>query len=437
MSNKPITIFEYQRLCYKSNEEGYRKIGKKQFKALRSFVLSNKLKDEGTYLRLGQRSGVEYLQAQNYIGVIQLKDGLTIEILPKIANLKSDDKGKSNTRHIVVKMLRTLRNSSFKKANPANLKTEKMSLLEIFISMFLQELGDLIRRGIKSDYITREENLPVLKGKLLFNQHIKQNLVNSAKFFVSYDNYLPDRIENRLLKTTLLLLYKVTNSIANQKIIREYLSVFDDVTQVYDIKTAFTKTRLGRGMEDYENLMIWSKLFLMQESFTPNADKNIAFSLMFDMNALFESYVGWYVKQNSKAENIYLQHREHHLAVDLNSNTPVFGLVPDIAISNKDCIVIADTKWKVLSKDDKVSKSDLHQMFAYANKYNENDGHCKSVYLIYPYTDNNNIESCYELYKHEGKSVNLYLLFFDLSAEQFTFNCKNKEHNTYNADFLI
>ena len=50
----------------------------------------------------------------------------------------------------------------------ANLKSTNMPLLEIFITMFLSELEKLIRKGIRSDYIDKEENLKYLKGKLKF-----------------------------------------------------------------------------------------------------------------------------------------------------------------------------------------------------------------------------------------------------------------------------
>lgn len=56
--------------------------------------------------------------------MIQLHDGLTIEILPKIANL---DNGKhvDEVRKIVVKMLKTLRDSPFKEVNTADLQVQK------------------------------------------------------------------------------------------------------------------------------------------------------------------------------------------------------------------------------------------------------------------------------------------------------------------------
>ncbi len=55
-------------------------------------------------------------------------------------------------------MLKTLKNSPFKNLSVANLKSSKIPFIEIFISMFLEELTVLVRNGIKSDYISKEES---------------------------------------------------------------------------------------------------------------------------------------------------------------------------------------------------------------------------------------------------------------------------------------
>jgi 5-methylcytosine-specific restriction enzyme subunit McrC len=68
--------------------------------------------------------------------------------LPKISDTTNEEKSKE----ILFKMLKTLKKSPFKNFNMANVSTSNMPLLEIFISMFLEELSQLIKRGIKSDY---------------------------------------------------------------------------------------------------------------------------------------------------------------------------------------------------------------------------------------------------------------------------------------------
>lgn len=70
----------------KDNKE-YPYIKPETFQYLEKFVLENE--EAAQYLKITTKKGFgKVLQAQNYVGVIQTKDGTTIEILPKISSLK-------------------------------------------------------------------------------------------------------------------------------------------------------------------------------------------------------------------------------------------------------------------------------------------------------------------------------------------------------------
>ena len=315
-------------------------------------------------------------------------------------------------------MLKTLKKSPFKNFNMANLQSTNLPLLEIFISMFLEELSKLIKRGIKSDYILREENLKFLKGKLLISQQIKKNIVHKERFYTQYEEFSSDRVENRLIKTTLEFLYKKTKINSNKKRIREFLFVFDEIKISHNIKVDFTKVKLNRQMKDYEQTLLLCKTFLLENSFSPYKGKEVAFALLFDMNLLFENYVGNYLKKNHKNYEIKLQDGKHHLAY-LNGYGK-FLLKPDFIISNKENknIIIADTKWKILSENkgnNGVSQEDMRQLYAYGTKYND----VENMYLIYP-KSNEIKERRYDFFQSEENKLNLNVIFFDLVADKFS-----------------
>jgi 5-methylcytosine-specific restriction enzyme subunit McrC len=397
-----MILKEFEFLQYK-NESEKNYIKKDSFEALEKFVLENETEQ---YLKITTKKAYgKVLQAQNYVGVIQTKDGTTIEILPKIRNL---DEQKS--KEILIKMLKTLKKSPFKNFNTANLKASKMPLLEIFISMFLEELSKLVQKGIKSDYVQKEENLKFLKGKLKISEQIKHNTIHKERFFVQYEEFSSDRVENRLIKTTLEYLYKKSKSNKNQQRIREFLFVFDEIKVSHNIKTDFEKIKLNCQMKDYEQVLLWSKTFLFENSFSPYKGNAIAFALLFDMNLLFESYVYDYLRKNGKFENIKNQDKKHHLAYE-NQNGK-FALKPDIVIDEGKIIV--DTKWKILSLEKSnqgISQSDMYQLYAYGTKY-EN---CEKLYLIYPKDE---VEKGNLYHYYEDKKLPLKILFFDLENLQ-------------------
>ena len=116
--SKQITLKEYEFLQFKdenSTNEKAHYINKPIFTELENFVLQNE--DTAIYLKLTTKKGFgKVLQAQNYVGVIQTKDGTIIEILPKIKNVDSDE-----LKKILIKMLKILKKSPFKNFNKATL----------------------------------------------------------------------------------------------------------------------------------------------------------------------------------------------------------------------------------------------------------------------------------------------------------------------------
>ena len=401
---KEFILKEFEYLQYKDNTKD-NFIKKETFDSLEKFVLENE--KTAQYLKITTKSGFgKVLQAQNYVGVIQTKDGTTIEILPKIKNATTE-----KSKDILIKMLKTLKNSPFKNLSVANLKSSKIPLFEIFISMFLEELTVLVRNGIKSDYISKEENLKFLKGKLKISEQIKYNTIHKERFFVQYEEFISNRVENRLIKTTLQFLYNKSKINKNQQRIREFLFVFDEIEISHNIKTDFSKIKLNRQMKDYEQVLLWCKTFLLENSFSPYRGNDVAFALLFDMNLLFESFVYSYLKKSSNFQDIKSQDRTHHLAYE--NGIGRFRLKPDIVINGGK--IIADTKWKILSEDKSyngVLQDDMYQLYAYGTKYDN----CEKIYLIYPF-DELIIKNSYNYFKN--KELKLDILFFDVYKKEF------------------
>ena len=380
MKQSQLTITEFERI-YQHD------ICKKDFGDIENFILKNS-DENAPFLRIASGIGGKFIQARNYVGVLQTKGGLTIEILPKIADKTDTDKSKA----VFIKMLRTLKNFPFKSSNLASLKTQNLPLLEIFISMFLCELEALVKKGIKSDYVTLEDNLNFLKGKLS---------VHKERFYVGYSEFLSDIKINQIIKTTLKFLYKKSNSSKNQQKIRELLFIFDEVSECEDYKNFFAKLIINRQVKHYEQTLLWCKIFLLGNSFTPHKGDDLAFALLFDMNALFESYVGNFIKK--KHIGTILQHSEKHLIEDPKS----FKLRPDIFLESK---FIADTKWKIVKSRDDISQADLYQIYAYGKKYE-----CGKLYLIYPKIDGVEQEPMKFRYDDE---MWLEILYFDLEKDE-------------------
>ncbi|RKV93035.1 MAG: hypothetical protein D8H92_11950, partial [Campylobacter sp.] len=215
-----------------------------------------------------------------------------------------------------------------------------------------------------------------------------------------YQEFSIDRAENRLIKSTLEFLYRRSKSSKNQRLIREYLFIFDEISSSSDINADFSRLKLNRQTKHYEQALLWSKIFLQNKSFSPYRGSDVAFALLFDMNKLFESYVGNFIKK--KLPDAILQHSQKHLI----EKPKGFMLKPDIFLRHQKRNYIADTKWKIIKSKDDISQTDLYQLYAYGKKYE-----CSKLYLIYPRISGINQKAMKFRYEND---MRLNVLYFDL-----------------------
>jgi 5-methylcytosine-specific restriction enzyme subunit McrC len=366
------------------------------------------------FIKIGYKRNVgETVTFKNYVGLVQMRNDYQIQILPKIYfSVGEEDK----TKEVFLKMLRSMKDFPSKVFTNANLKIDRMNLYEIFINMYLQEVRNLIKHGIKSAYVDIEDNLTVYKGKLLVNQHIKQNLAHKERFYVGYDEYQVNRAENRLVKSTLLKLQKLTSSAENAKEIRQLLTSFELVEPSMNYDMDFSNVTIDRNTKDYEMLMKWSRVFLKNKSFTTFSGTESARSLLFSMEKMFEAYVAENMKKVFGRVNwdVSAQDKRHYLFNTLNGEThEKFALRPDLVVTrDDDSIVILDTKWKNLI-DDKganygISQADMYQMYAYSKKYDTTE-----IWLLYPVNDAMRNHEQIVFGSNDGAIVSLF--FVDVS----------------------
>lgn len=330
---------------------------------------------------MSARRGVgKIITARNYVGLITMADGTVIEILPKIAGGETTV---SDTKRIFLEMLKTLKDVTFKDFNISHLHTENLSLLEIFVKMFLDEVSVLTKQGLKAAYMPVEENERFYKGKLLASQNIKHNLVSRERFFVRYDDFSINRPENRLIKSTLGLLLKVTGDGNNRRNAMRLLSFFDGVEYSKSVDADFTKCFVNRSMNHYEKAISWCRVFLIGNSFTAFSGSAVALALLFPMEKVFESFVAAkFRKHIGNGVNLRTQDTRYSL---FDSPTHAFALRPDIVLECGGNTVVMDTKWKLLSdnaRNSGISQSDMYRMYAYSKKYDA-DG----IVLLYPHSD--------------------------------------------------
>ena len=401
------------------NDEKYKYLDTVAFENLIDFIHqfngNEEVADALDFMKISYKRNIgNIVSMKNYVGLIQMKNGYQIQILPKISFTNSEDLENRNTKKIFLNMLRSMKDFPSKVFNNSNIQVERMNLYEIFINMYLQEIRRLIKIGLKSNYIFKEDNLNYYKGKLLTSQHFKINLVHKERFYVAYDEFNPNRVENKLIKATLLKLQKLTTSAENSKKIRQLLVFFEMIDASMNYTADFSKVRINRSNRDYEMIMQWSKVFLLNKSFTTFSGNNNSRALLFPMEKVYESYVAKHLKKilGEDGWNVSSQDRGYYLFTEPRLQ---FALIPDIVCKRRERTIIMDTKWKKLVNNERInygiSQSDMYQMYAYSKKYKSSE-----VWLLYPLNDEMKEHSEISFNSGDGTTVNIY--FVDLENIQ-------------------
>lgn len=355
-------------------------------KFIKEFTSSNGDKDILDFFKLGySRNFGEVVNVGKYVGMIQFPNGDQIQILPKVDLATEDKTDSKGSKRIFLNMLKCLKDFPPTLFREANLNIERMNLYEYLIAMFVGEVRELLRRGVKSNYVTKEDNITCLKGKLLFSKHLRKNIVHKERFFVQFDEYDVNTPENKLLKSTLLKLSQISGDADNKKWLHKLIMEFDGFEESVNYDMDFSKVVIDRNNHHYESLMQWCEVFLKNKSFSVFSGDGKARSMLFPMNDVYESYVAKNMRCVYSEYGLGVYAQEKHLF--LFNDNDLFRLKPDIVVRRKGhAPIIMDTKWKWLTNNEaknyNISQADMYQMFAYSKQYGAHD-----IWLLYPWNE--------------------------------------------------
>ena len=425
MEEKIFTFREFQKISYTKN--------KKIFFKLKKYIKDNNLEDDYEFFKITK----DAIVPQNFVGTIPLDD-IQIEILSKIPLVENNIEAEK------IRFLEILQSIDyFKEKIFSNSKIEitDTSILEIFIHLFIEEVEKIIKKGLIYRYVDKNENFNVFKGKLDINNHIKYNFSHKEKFFMKFDEFSVNSLENIIIKLTIQKLKKVSINPKNKENLNKIGHYFENVSILDGSIENLKYLTFDRMNDYYKNAIQWAKIFLNNQSSSIFSTNNGEIpSILFPMETIFENYIA------NKLVNIIQEKSYNQLAIKVQDNScSIFSSIslnnvkidnnilrirPDIVIKNKDAkeIFILDTKWKILNKLDdkfKISTEDVYQMLAYVKTYsdrNKNKYICKKAYLIYPATNMN--QSTF--FTKDDKLIfntddfELNIQFVDLSSEEGT-----------------
>lgn len=327
--------------------------------------------------------GYHSVRFSQHCGVLNLGTD-TIEILPKIAGKEGNP---DMCRKVLLRMLYAAKRVKTPPVGTASINLQKYYLLDVFILHFCEELFRQLRAGALLRYVSRSDNISVLRGKLLIEQQLKFNIAHKERLFCKFDELVEDNEFNQYIKCAL----QIANGVAKMRHVKrkttELLWRFDAVR---DLPVSEFQTRpfvFTQDVSRFEYVFQQCDWFIKKLRQDVVAGENQSIALMFDMNRLFEEFLAVRLKKSARREGYRLKVQEPQKYLVKNLSRPLFKMKPDLALldSKNKVVEILDTKWKVLDKDEAkygISQPDIYQMIAYGTRYD-----CNRLTLIYPKQD--------------------------------------------------
>ncbi len=350
--------------------------------------------------------------AANFVGILTTRRGTVIEILPKFDLVAEPDDEYEKTRAIFLSMLRHWRGKGFKKLTESHIRSlRNFPMLEVFVYLFLSDVREIVRRGLARQYVQLEDNLTYLRGRLLFSEHIRENLVDQSRFYVSHDEFSENRPANRLIHKVLKQLDSRVSDLSNFQNLQQLKVAFADIPPSENVYADWQSHNIDRSMEYYESVMQWVRLFLFNEGLTTFTGKHENVSLLFPMEEVFEDFVTNSFKRYQDKYSVRAQGPPKNLAT--KNGHGVFYMKPDISLMSGNTVhFILDAKWKAVDattegRKNNINQHDMYQLYAYGKNYK-----CKAVALVFPKTS-----LFIEPFKYKFADSGLVLLCFPFDVK--------------------
>ncbi len=335
-------------------------------------------------LGLVSMDGPRSLRVLNFVGVLETPCGTRIEILPKYT-VGEEDIGEA--RSLLVRMVAEALRLKPRAGSVSHISAFKLPLPEWLAYSFLQEVSDLIRRGLRQSYRQVDAREPFLRGALDVSRQIRSGPAGAHLFAFRHDTFSFNRPENRLIRSALGLVLRLTRVSDSWRLARELSTLFASIPESREISADLRQWGTERLMADYAAIKPLCELILWRQTPFAITGAYRGLSMLFPMEKLFEDYVLASLRRAAPTW-IRIRPQAGDRDLSLHENAGWFRLKPDIIVTIGHNSWIVDAKWKLLSDDRsrkyELSQSDFYQMFAYGQTYLGGVG---DMFLVYPRTD--------------------------------------------------
>ncbi len=267
------------------------------------------------------------------------------------------------------------------------------SLFDVIAALLANACERLVRGGILSDYREVEDDLPVVRGRLLAQRQLTRRFGRVDRLECRYDEYVTDVLENQILAAALTLCRQRVSDATVALRVRRLQKLFCEVCSHdgLDLARARAEVCYNRMSDAYREPHSLSWLVAdglgVKDLFQGRSARCFAFLL--DMNRLFECFLTKWLRWVFAGSRfrVHAQRQDRSIVWDADSNTSFKRVVPDILIEPVGARagrLPVDAKYKLYEAAG-VPSADIYQAFLYAFAYApEPEARVPAAFLFYP-----------------------------------------------------
>lgn len=224
---------------------------------------------------------------------------------------------------------------------PIRISTEDFQLEPLLIIYFINIVAQIVSSGLRKDYKVREEQLiGKIKGKVLTGLYIKHGIATNRKDKVHcrYQEYDVDCIDNRILKSALILCKEMINRNAKQlkgqktdlqKLLQQIFPHFEQVSEKVTPQE-LQHVHINPLFKNYKSAIQIAKMIIKKQGYCVHQEKGTNYQhfppFIINMPLLFERYVYSLLHERYKDEIRFqvstrgnymdFSKRDEHLVID-------------------------------------------------------------------------------------------------------------------------
>ena len=266
---------------------------------------------------------------------------------------------------------------------------------------YAAQAGRALRRGVLQGYLTREEALPGLRGRLREQDQLRRRFGFPLPVEVRYDDFTVDILENRLLRTAAQRLLRLRAVPApTARALRHVDALLGEVAVLPTTPPPVPITRLN---EHYRPALALARLVLEATSFDIGHGPVGGTAFLFNMFRVFEDFLTAALTRS--LQRFGGRVRPQHVAYLDAGDRRRIDVRPDLTwLRGGRCLAVIDAKYKSLDVSG-IRHPDVYQATSYALALD-----APHAYLVYA-------ETAPEAGDHEvrGTEIELHVGVLDLS----------------------